>query len=538
MPAFNEGGNIYGNIAETREVLARAGNEFEIIAVDDGSSDETLAEIERAAADFSDVLATRNPYNMGKGMALRTGFDYSSGDIVVFLDADLDLHPSQIQSLIGVLEAGPWDIVIGSKHHPDSKLDYPAFRKLASWCYYKMIGTMFGLPVRDTQTGLKVFRRKVLETVFHRLMVKKYAYDVELLAAAVRLGYSVHEIPVVLQFRRELKWGRIRFNDISAIVVDTLAIFYRLRILRYYDAERPPMPAVQKKVLVLISGCPPPEDVLKRLSVDACTSVACIDDSGACEREGVNYFASMADFDHWRKQECSDYDYIGFLGRQHLPTGSWVKNAVRNFENPEVAAVCGPVIPGPLKGTGEKTAAYVSASRLSAGPRYYLHSIRTRRAVSRGLAGNVFIRACGWPQDALDFPFAERGIVRNGDGGVLLYDPDVAVSKPVRPFILPYLKSAARDAFLYGRGDRSGGYWQCVFTFLALILCAGPLFLPETFIALSALLYVALVIFTGVSTFDAGIVLWVVAGAFLDNAVRAVAWPAGLSARIFRGSRK
>ena len=133
MPAYNEAAHIFENIRMTCEVMREVGIPSEIIAVDDGSDDNTLKEIERAARTFDNVIVARNPYNMGKGMALRTGFDYSGGDVVVFLDADLDLHPSQIQTLIDVLEAGPYDVVVTSKHHPESRLDYPWFRKVASW---------------------------------------------------------------------------------------------------------------------------------------------------------------------------------------------------------------------------------------------------------------------------------------------------------------------------------------------------------------------------------------------------------------------
>ena len=241
MPAYNEGACIFENIKTTSEVLSDAGLKSEIIAIDDGSSDNTFAEIKRAAETFENVKALNNPYNMGKGMALKNGFNHSTGNIVVFMDADLDLHPSQINDLIAKLDNGPYDVVVTSKHHPESKLSYPFSRKIVSYVYYLIIKVLFGLPVRDTQTGLKIFRREVLDTVFHRMLVKTYAYDVELLAIAVRFGFRVHEIPVVLEFKREMKWGRIRLIDVIEIFIDTLAIFYRLKILKYYDTEHPQM---------------------------------------------------------------------------------------------------------------------------------------------------------------------------------------------------------------------------------------------------------------------------------------------------------
>ena len=237
MPAYNEGGCIFENIRTTIGVLNDAGLEYEIIAIDDGSSDNTLGEIKHAAESFENVKAASNPRNMGKGMALKNGFAVATGDIVVFMDADLDLHPSQINNLIAKLDSGQCDVVVTSKHHPESKLSYPFSRKVVSYVYYLIIKFLFNLPVRDTQTGLKLFRREVLDHAFHRMLVKTYAYDVELLAITVSAGYTVKEIPVVLDSRRGMKWGRITFRDIIDIFLDTLAIFYRLKILKYYDRD-------------------------------------------------------------------------------------------------------------------------------------------------------------------------------------------------------------------------------------------------------------------------------------------------------------
>ncbi len=237
MPAYNEGARIFDNISTTMGVLNDAGLTFEIIAIDDGSSDNTLSEIKRAAETFPLVKAASNKHNMGKGMALKNGFAAASGDIVVFMDADLDIHPSQISNLIDKLDSGQCDVVVTSKHHPESKLSYPLSRKIVSYVYYLIIKILFNLPVRDTQTGLKLFRHEVLDHAFHRMLVKTYAYDVELLAITVSAGYTVKEIPVVLDSRRGMKWGRITIRDVITIFLDTLAIFYRLRILKYYDRD-------------------------------------------------------------------------------------------------------------------------------------------------------------------------------------------------------------------------------------------------------------------------------------------------------------
>jgi glycosyltransferase involved in cell wall biosynthesis len=236
MPAYNESGHIYKNIMETCGVFEKTKRYFEIIVVDDGSTDSTYKEAKRAEYSAENVKVVHYSMNNGKGNALKEGFKHATGDYVVFLDSDLDLHPSQLHRLFRVMRNNRADVVIGSKHHPKSLLNYPMTRKVISRVYAAALKVLFNLPLRDTQTGLKVFNYEVLERVFPKVLCKRYAYDLELLVNANHLGYRVAEAPVVLNFKRPRKWGRIGMNDLYLTGMDTLAIFYRLRVLRYYDS--------------------------------------------------------------------------------------------------------------------------------------------------------------------------------------------------------------------------------------------------------------------------------------------------------------
>jgi glycosyltransferase involved in cell wall biosynthesis len=233
MPAYNEGSLVFASIKETAKVLREANCDFEIIVVDDGSRDNTHYEVLRAKSEIRNVRIVRVQRNLGKGNAIKEGCGAVTGDIVVFLDADLDLHPAQINVLFDYLVIHDADVVIGSKRHPDSKLDYPWYRKVMSDVYYVIVKSLFGLPVRDTQTGIKLFRQEVLQDVLPRLVVKKYAFDLELLVNVHNQGFKIKEAPISLKFQG--KFGRIRLKDIYHTFLDTLAIFYRLRILKYYD---------------------------------------------------------------------------------------------------------------------------------------------------------------------------------------------------------------------------------------------------------------------------------------------------------------
>jgi glycosyltransferase involved in cell wall biosynthesis len=234
MPAYNEAHSIAENVCETVETMHALGVDFEIVVIDDGSMDGTHTAASNALRAWPDrVRVVRCARNEGKGNALICGATYAKGDYVAFLDADMDLHPEQLANFFAIMKARDADAVIGSKFHPDSKVDYPAERRVYSFFYYMLVRALFGLPVRDTQTGIKLFKRSVLEHVLPRILVKRFAFDLELLANAHHFGYRIVEAPVTVNFKRVC--SRLRLTAVWNVFLDTLAIFYRMRILRYYD---------------------------------------------------------------------------------------------------------------------------------------------------------------------------------------------------------------------------------------------------------------------------------------------------------------
>ncbi|MEG1274423.1 MAG: glycosyltransferase family 2 protein [Ruthenibacterium sp.] len=235
LPAYNEGSIIFKNSLEIAKQVKNLANKYEVIVIDDGSSDDT--------AQQAQLAADKNPYikvlgyteNRGKGHALCVGTEAASGEYIAFCDSDLDLAPAQLEGFICMMEHEHADVVIGSKMHPDSKVDYPRIRRVYSWGYYLLLMVLFHLHVKDTQTGLKLFKAEVIKPVMQRILVKRFAFDIEVLAIINSRGYKIVSAPINVVFQRGM-YGRIGWADIRNMLVDTLAVFYRLYILHYYDS--------------------------------------------------------------------------------------------------------------------------------------------------------------------------------------------------------------------------------------------------------------------------------------------------------------
>lgn len=235
IPAYDEEESIYCNLLEIVDTLDELCEDYEIIVVDDGSSDNTHREVVRINSKTDRVRVAKSKSHQGKGSALKYGFQFAKGNLVVFLDADLDLHPEQLSCFFDIMEKTEADVVIGSKRHPESKVNYPKRRRALSFVYHLIIFVLFRLSVTDTQVGLKLFKYEVLEKILPRVLIKRYAFDLELLVNASYLGYKIAEAPITLSFTGTDHWGCVGLRSIYNICLDTLAIFYRMYILKYYD---------------------------------------------------------------------------------------------------------------------------------------------------------------------------------------------------------------------------------------------------------------------------------------------------------------
>lgn len=237
VPAYKQEKTIARDIKSLDKVLSTLPFKYEIIVVVDGFLDKTFDLLEDLRPKIKNLKLLGYEKNAGKGFAIKYGVEKAGGDIIGFIDAGMDLDPSEISIMLDIMDWNKADIVIGSKLHPESKVKYPPARKILSWGYRTLTHLLFGFNVRDTQVGLKFFKKKVAKDVFSKIIVKKFAFDIEVLAVAYKLGYTkIYEAPIKLDFRgASTITSTSLWKTIFSMLWDTAAVFYRLKILHYYD---------------------------------------------------------------------------------------------------------------------------------------------------------------------------------------------------------------------------------------------------------------------------------------------------------------
>jgi dolichol-phosphate mannosyltransferase len=209
IPMFNEAENVEGTLRRVEEALASFKGAYEIIAVNDGSLDNTLEILERMQSQNEKIKVVSYPKNIGRGMALRKGFEESRGEIVVSIDADLSYDPHYILDLVNTLRTGQdIDLVLASPYMPGGSVqNVPAHRLWISKLGNKIL--RFAMSNRIyTSTGIfRAYRKRVLDSL--ELESDGKEIHLEILSKALALGYRVKEIPAILTGRKK---GRSKFK--------------------------------------------------------------------------------------------------------------------------------------------------------------------------------------------------------------------------------------------------------------------------------------------------------------------------------------
>jgi glycosyltransferase involved in cell wall biosynthesis len=427
VPVYNGGDEVVRNVEAIAAVVREGlpGEEVEVIVVSDGSIDGTAERLLETRAEKG-LRVIHYDRNLGKGYAVKAGALASHGRWLALVDSDLDLDPSSIPSYLALAQREDLDFAIGSKRHPESVVTYPRTRRVASWCYQQLNRLLFRLDVRDTQVGLKVFSRRVADDVLPLVLVKRFAFDLELLAVASSLGYDrIRELPVRLDYR--FTGSGVGSVAVLGALWDTAAIFYRLRILRTYERKR--------RLFHDAAGAPPEELPL----------VTVVGDVGA---------RGLLDYPRLELGGVSG-DLVAVLGRGARPAGNWVTAAVPFFADQDVAAVVVPAV-APLGGTlRQRVAAAVLESRLGGGSRRSVYLPGNVRAVADHPAGTIVIRRTDYDAATAASVDDESLVAWLADRGRrTIYTPDTSVSVAPPPLVGPYLAGTFRHARARGAAAR------------------------------------------------------------------------------------
>jgi hypothetical protein len=254
IPAFNEAPRLPAGMARFRSAVDDGAIDLtrtEVVVIDDGSTDGTAEVARGLLADLPHHRVVTLPANQGKGAAVRTGVALARGTCTAHMDADMAIDPRAVPSLRHALRTS--DVAIGSRALVDSMVDGTyAVRAVMGRLFNRLVTTGTGLGLQDTQCGFKAFRTPAARLLFHLVRIDRFAFDVEILARARRLGLRISEVPV--------QWKNVPGSTIHPLndSVTMLADVYRSRLGLL---GTPPVPAV---VVRLPSTGPGTEALVKQ----------------------------------------------------------------------------------------------------------------------------------------------------------------------------------------------------------------------------------------------------------------------------------
>jgi hypothetical protein len=198
VPAFDEAHRLGAGMRRLEAAAASGAVDLdrtEVVVVDDGSSDGTAAEAGKLLAPLPHHRVIRLPSNQGKGAAVRAGVASSRSTYTAYMDADMAIDPMAVPLLVDGL--GTHDVAIGCRALADSMVETTyVVRSLMGRLFNELVTAGTGLGLKDTQCGFKAFRTPVARLLFHLVRIDRFAFDVELLSRARRLGLTVTEVPV------------------------------------------------------------------------------------------------------------------------------------------------------------------------------------------------------------------------------------------------------------------------------------------------------------------------------------------------------
>jgi dolichyl-phosphate beta-glucosyltransferase len=233
IPAYNEEKRLPKTLKEINEYLRKQNYKSEIVVVSDGSTDRTCKVVENLKFEIPNLKLICEKINRGKGYGVKIGMLNARGKYRLFTDADNSTPISEIEKFWPEFEKGA-DVVIASRDIKGAILDppQPLFRRLVGEVFKYLRKIIVGLwEIEDTQCGFKCFKAEVVEKIFSKCKIDRFAFDPEILVLAKKAGYKIKEIPI---YWRNDPHSKVKFKSIFNMAKDLLKIRMNL-ILRKYE---------------------------------------------------------------------------------------------------------------------------------------------------------------------------------------------------------------------------------------------------------------------------------------------------------------
>jgi dolichyl-phosphate beta-glucosyltransferase len=226
IPAFNEATRVQKTVIRIRNYLKQCCKHFEIIVIDDGSSDGTASVLKETVGGLQEIRILHNAKNVGKGYSIKKGVLLSEGNVILICDADLSAPIEEADKLISWLDKG-YDIAIGSRGLKDSDIAIrqPWYRERMGRFFNVLVRLLFFAGIKDTQCGFKAFRADVARQIFRQSRITGFSFDVEILFISRLKGFGIKEVPI--------RWAHSPDSKIR-LFRDSVKMFFDLLKIRFY----------------------------------------------------------------------------------------------------------------------------------------------------------------------------------------------------------------------------------------------------------------------------------------------------------------
>lgn len=233
IPVYNEEKRVKENLKIILSFIEKEKREFEVIIIDDGSTDSTPKLLAESKKDFPIKIVTHE-INLGKGAAIKTGVNEAAGDLIIFTDIDLSVPIDFIKMYLKVLD-DKTDIVIGSRNQPGAKvlIKQSFLREMLGESFIHLSNFILGVGVSDFTCGFKLFRKKAALTIFNKLLINRWAFDAEALFLAKKYHFKIREVPVIWEHR---EGSKVKFPK---DLIETLFSLFQIRLNNFlgkYDS--------------------------------------------------------------------------------------------------------------------------------------------------------------------------------------------------------------------------------------------------------------------------------------------------------------